>query len=85
MIPSDTSQEATDVQTAIFREMTISQRLALTFELSDTVISLSKRAIRRANPDCSDLDLRCKFIELHYGKTLADAFRSYVIVHDQIK
>ena len=78
MIQSDTSQESADVQIAVLSSMTISQRLALTFELSETVIALSKRAIKRANPDYSEVEVRCQFVELHYGKFLADEFRNYL-------
>jgi hypothetical protein len=75
---SDTSQEASDFQIALLRSMTTSERLALAFKLSATAITLSKRAIRRANPDISENELRCCFVELHYGKILADNFRQYL-------
>jgi hypothetical protein len=75
---SDTSQEASDFQIELLRSMTTSQRLALNLKLSATAISLSKRAIRRAHPDFSVNELRCRFVELHYGKILADNFRQYL-------
>lgn len=41
MSQSDTLKESIDVQIAVLSSMTTSQRLALTFELSETVIALS--------------------------------------------
>jgi hypothetical protein len=75
---SDTSRDASDFQIALLQSKTTSERLALTFMLSQTTSALSKRAIRRANPDISENELRCRFVELHYGKVLADNFRQYL-------
>ena len=78
---SDTSEEATDFQITLLRTKTTSHRLALALTLSETTSALSKRAIRRANPGISEVDLRCRFVELHYGKTLGDKFRKYLQEH----
>lgn len=78
MIWTDTSQEASDAQISALQSKSTSHRLALTLTLSETVAALSKRAIRRANPSFSEDELRCRFVELHYGKLLADNFRTYL-------
>lgn len=78
MAPSDTSLEAANFQIALLQSKTTSQRLALTLSLSETTAHLSKRAIWRANPQLSENEMRCRFIELHYGRTLADSFRKYL-------
>ena len=81
MVQSDTSQEVSDFQIALLQSKTTSHRLALTLTLSETTTSLSKKAIRRANPEISENELRCRFVELHYGKSLADNFREYLQEH----
>ncbi len=81
MTLSDTSQEACNVQIALLQSKTTSHRLALTFTLTETTVALSKRAIQRANPDISETEMRCRFVELHYGKALADDLRQYLREH----
>ncbi len=77
MTRSDTSKEAAEFQIALLQSKTTSHRLGLALTLSESTIALSKRAIRRANPDISEYELRCRFVELHYGKELADSYRKY--------
>lgn len=72
---SDTSPAAHRAHIELLRKATNSQRAALALELSDTVIALSKRAIRRANPDASEIELAWRFVAQHYGKDLADGVR----------
>lgn len=76
---SDTSAEASQLQVKSLQAKTSSERLALTLTLSNTVISLSRRAIKRTNPGFSDSDVHCQFVELHYGKQLADELRQYFL------
>jgi len=76
---SDTSIEAAKLQITLLQSKTTAERLALTFTLSDMTISLSRRAIRRANPSFSKEEINCRFVELHYGKPLADALNQYFV------
>ena len=78
MTQSDTNWEAAVKQIEVLKAKTPSDRFLLTLSLSDTVIGLSKRAIKRANPDIADEEVRCRFVELHYGKQLSDQFRRYL-------
>ena len=78
MTLSDTNREAADKQIEVLKAQTPSGRFLLTLSLSNTVIGLSKRAIKRANPDIADEEVRCRFVELHYGKQLSDQFRRYL-------
>jgi hypothetical protein len=78
MTHSDTCQEAAAFQIQVLQAKTVSERLALTLALSATAIGLSLRAIKRANPAISDIEARCRFTELHYGKFLGDEFRRYI-------
>lgn len=74
---SDTSSDVEQKQLELLRNMTPQQRFALTARLTDDVFRASKRAIARANPDLSEKERRYLYIELHYGKELADAVRCH--------
>ena len=69
---SDTSPEAEKVQIELIRRCSVAERFAKVRSLTARTFGLSKRAIARANPDLSPQELQIKFIELHYGKNLAD-------------
>jgi hypothetical protein len=62
----------------LLRSATVADRFAQTCSLTATAISLSRRAIARANPDLSPEEVDLKFVELHYGRRLANAVRSYL-------
>ena len=74
---SDTSPEAEKVQIELLRRCSVAERFAKVRSLTARTFGLSKRAIARANPDLSPQKLQIKFIELHYGKDLADRVGRY--------
>jgi hypothetical protein len=74
---SDTSPEAEKVQIELLRRCSVAERFAKVRSLTARTFGLSKRAIARANPDLSPQELQIKFIELHYGKDLADRVGRY--------
>jgi hypothetical protein len=82
MIPSDTSPDVEQVQLQRLREMAPADRLALALRLSWDVICASKRAIKRTHPEFTTRQVDCLFVELHYGKELADAFRHHIEARD---
>ena len=69
---SDTDPGAERVQVELARKMTAAQKVAQVRSLSALVIGLSRRAIARAHPHLSQQELDVKFVELHYGKGLAE-------------
>jgi len=69
---SDTAAEAERVQVELARKMSVAEKVAQARSLSALVIGLSRRAIARAHPRLSPPELEVKFVELHYGKELAD-------------
>jgi hypothetical protein len=75
---SDTSPEAEKVQIELLRRATTSQRLGLALSLTSWAIEASKRAIARANPSFSAREVNLKFIEVHYGRELAENVRQYM-------
>ncbi|NQT17699.1 MAG: hypothetical protein HQ582_33395 [Planctomycetes bacterium] len=75
---SDTSPEAEKVQIRLLQEASLQERFALVCSLTATAVSLSHRAIARANPHLSPEEVGIKFVELHYGKELAAGLREYL-------
>ncbi|HXT58346.1 MAG TPA: hypothetical protein VN699_06920 [Pirellulales bacterium] len=76
-IPVDTSREAEQIQRELLREKSPAERLMLAARLSDEVSQASKRAIARVHPEFTPRQVEHMFIELHYGRELADAVRQY--------
>ncbi|MDZ4820509.1 MAG: hypothetical protein SGJ20_16205 [Planctomycetota bacterium] len=74
---SDTSPEAEAVQLELWRNKTRAERFEIVRRLTSEMIQNSKRAIRRVHPEFSDEEVNQMFIELHYGKQLADEVREY--------
>jgi hypothetical protein len=74
----DTSPEADALVIEILRRMTPAQRVAKAMNLSALTAPLSKRAIAKAHPNWSPQEREAFFVELHYGKELADDYRRYL-------
>ncbi len=72
----DTSPDAERVQIERLRAMTPAQRMAVSRAMTRRNIRLSLRAIRRAQPDASDDDVKLTFIAVHYGHALAECVRA---------
>lgn len=72
---TDTSPEAEAIQLDLLRKMTPKQRIQKMCSLSQNVRQMAFEAIRRRHPDYDEQDIRLAFIELHYGKSLADDVR----------
>ncbi len=74
---SDTSDEALAVQLDCLRRMTPQERLRRACAWSGKLRRMAFDAIRRLHPDYSEDEVRLKFIELTYGKSLADEVRDW--------
>ncbi len=75
---SDTHPQAEEVQIMLLRQASIAERFALMASLSETSIQLSRRAIQRANPTYSELEVNLAFVAYHYGEDLAERVRQYL-------
>ena len=78
MIPSrpvDTTADAERVQVELLRVAPVSRRIHLALSLSATVIGAARRALARAQPHATARDRDLRFVELHYGGTLAADLR----------
>jgi hypothetical protein len=81
-IPSDTPNDVARAQLQLLRKKSPRERAALAVRLSSAVIRASKRAIARAHPELTAREVGHLFVELHYGKALADAVRQYERTRD---
>ena len=74
----DTHPKAEEFQILLLRQATVAKRLAVMRSLSQTTIQLSRRAIRRANPTYSQLELNLAFVAYHYGEELSNQLGQYL-------
>lgn len=74
----DTRPEAEQILVALLRNKSIATRFSTIRSLSQTTIELSKRAIARANQGMDDDQLNLLFVDLHYGKELAQKFEKHL-------
>ncbi len=71
-LAADTSLAAEQAQLHLLRSATPGRRAHLALSLSQTTLSLARRALRRARAGASERELRLTFVELHYGLALAN-------------
>ena len=74
----DTTPEAEEILLDLMRRATVAEKITRVRSLSATVIQLSRRAIARAHPQWTPLEVQLKFVEYHYGQDLADRVREYL-------
>lgn len=74
----DTSPEIERVQIELLRKAGKTRRLQLGLELSGEALEMAQRAIKRAHPELSELEAKLLFVEVTYGKELADRVRPHL-------
>jgi hypothetical protein len=74
---SDTSRDAMAVQLDGLRKMTPRERIRRMCSLSHRVRRMAFDAIRRRHPEFHEAEVQILFIELTYGKSLADGIRRW--------
>ena len=74
----DTDCDAEKVQFDLLKHATCSERLQKTFEMSSWMLWLSKQAIAKAHPTWDQKKVSVYFVEIYYGKTLAEQFQNYL-------
>lgn len=72
MAQNDTDPTVQRLQTERLRSMTMEQRHAITEDLTAITVQLSREAIAASMPGASKSDVMLRWIELVYGKELAD-------------
>ncbi len=77
---SDTSEAAARVQLELIRRASPARRLqacfSFSFSFSESMIALSRAALRDGHPELDEFELRLKWVELNYGADLATAVRA---------
>ena len=74
----DTHPAAEAVQIRLFREASPARRFEIMRALSTYVVRLARAGIRRANPDLTERELQLLFVEVHYGRELAERLREFL-------
>jgi hypothetical protein len=74
---SDTDPDSARVQIDLLRAAGTRRRAGLALELSRTVIELSRQALRSAHPKLPEPEIEALWVEIHYGRDLAEGLRAY--------
>ncbi len=72
----DTSPEMERVQIELIRKASPAKLFGLVRSMSQTMMQASRENIRRLHPDANKEELTLIFVELYYGKKLADLVRT---------
>jgi hypothetical protein len=72
----DTSPEAERVQIELVRKASPAKLFGLVRSLSETLIQMNRQTLRELHPEMSEEELALIFVELNYGKALADHVRA---------
>lgn len=74
----DTHPEAERIQVELLSKATLQRRLELGLSLSQEAMAIARQAIAQANPRASEEEQELLFVEITYGKDLADRVRAYL-------
>ncbi len=72
----DTSPEMERVQIELIRKASPAKLFGLVRSMSQTMMQASRDNIRRLHPDANKEELTLIFVELYYGKELANLVRT---------
>ena len=72
----DTSPEMERIQIELIRKATPAKLFGLVRSMSQTMMQASRENIRRLHPDANKEELTLIFVELYYGKELANLVRT---------
>jgi hypothetical protein len=75
---SDTDKGAEEAQIDLLRRASGARRFSLVRSLSASSITLSKRAIKRANPGLGQCQLDILFISFSYGEELSNRYKLFL-------
>lgn len=72
---TDTDPEAEAVQQELLRKKTIAEKFALVRSLTAMTVALCKQGIRERHPEYNEIDVDVHFVEMNYGRELAEGVR----------
>jgi hypothetical protein len=73
---SDTDPDVLRLQAELLRRTTPARRLEMAWSLSAALIDIAYAGIRRRQAGISDADAGLQFVEIQYGRELAQAVRA---------
>jgi len=73
---SDTDPDVLRLQAELLRQATPARRLEMALSLSAALIEIAYAGIRRRLAGISDVDAGLQFVEIQYGRELAQAVRA---------
>lgn len=79
----DTHPEAERVQIELLRKAGPARRLELGLSFSQDALQLARAGIKRVHPSASEEEISLIFIEVTYGKDLANRVRAYLAARQQ--
>ncbi len=74
----DTNPEMERIQIDLLRKASPAKLFGLVRSMSQAMIQASRRNIRKLHPDASEEELTLIFVELYYGKKVANLVRSQI-------
>ena len=73
---SDTDPDVLRLQAELLRQTSPARRLEMALSLSAALIDIAYAGIRRRQAGISDVDAGLQFVEIQYGRELAQAVRA---------
>ena len=74
-ILTDTHPDAEAVQIELLRQASVAQRLNMMRSLTRVAVAASRRACEKTHPEMTREEIDVLFVELNYGRDLADRVR----------
>lgn len=75
---NDLADDAREIPLEWLQKASPGDRAARAMSLTAAAITRSRNEIRRLHPDLTDEELGVKFVELHYGRELADEVAAFL-------
>lgn len=72
---NDTDPEAEAIQQELLRRMSFSEKFDLVQSLTATAVALCRQGIRERHPEYDERDIDIHFVEMTYGRELAEGLR----------
>lgn len=74
----DTSVKAEEFLIGLLRSVSVSKKISKVQSLTSAIMKLSKRAIKRVNPELDEKELNILFVRYNYGNKLAEKFQKFL-------
>ncbi len=72
---TDTHPDAEAVQQELFRRQSAAEKFSLVRALTATVVALCRQGIRERHPEFDETAVDIYFVEMNYGRELAEGLR----------